>query len=503
MRKSISKTQFIAGCRCHKQLWLMQHKPHVCIDGDNTRTSDGDAVGELARKYFADAVTVPLDKAAVMTEKTQALLQEGATTICEATFMANGLSCSTDIVRFYPDGVDVIEVKSSTSAKDIQLSDIAFQCHVIRSAGYNIKNVYLMHINGDYVRGEDINLEELFILENVESSILGRTDFVEENIRKFEAICAGEEPCCDLSCNCEKPYVCPCKEYCFNLHGIPEKSVFSIHGMTAKKKYDLYSAGIVTMEDLKHAKPLLTARQYTQVSELTATPADGELIVVKVDEVKRFLETIRYPLYLLDFETVQHAIPPFPHSRPYAQIPFQYSLHTMTEALATPAHTDFLGQPGVDPRRGLAEKLCRDIPYGEQSMAYNMGFEKSVCNALADLYPDLRAHLLSIVDNMIDLMIPFQKKWVSTPEMHGSYSIKAVLPALCGSDPELDYHALPVVHNGEEAMSAYKALGSETDKNKISAIRNGLLQYCHLDTLAMVKVLNRLYELVEERSVHV
>ena len=126
-------------------------------------------------------------------------------------------------------------------------------------------------------------------------------------------------------------------------------------------------------------------------------------------------------------------------------------------------------------------------------MAYNSSFEKTVCRKLAALFPDLTDGLLSIVDNMVDLMIPFQKGWVTTPSMHGSYSIKAVLPALCGGDPALDYHALPVVHNGAQASETFGSLHLIKEYEKVEAIRKGLLLYCGLDTLAMVKVLEQLY----------
>ena len=131
------------------------------------------------------------------------------------------------------------------------------------------------------------------------------------------------------------------------------------------------------------------------------------------------------------------------------------------------------------------------------SMAYNNAFEKMVCRALATQYPEYAEHLRNIADNMVDLMIPFRNRWVSTPSMHGSYSIKAVLPALCGNDPSIDYHRLPVVHNGAEAMAIFADMADgRIPRDEFADIRKGLLMYCGLDTLAMVKVLQKLYELI-------
>lgn len=155
-------------------------------------------------------------------------------------------------------------------------------------------------------------------------------------------------------------------------------------------------------------------------------------------------------------------------------------------------HKEFLGREGIDPRRSLAERLCAVIPMNACVMAYNISFEKKQTKGLACLFFDLTEHLMGIHDHMLDLMIPFQSGAYYRREMGGSYSIKKVLPALCPDDPELDYHALNLVHNGEEAMTAYASL-HEKPPEEIAEILAALLAYCRLDTLAMVKILEKLY----------
>ena len=229
----------------------------------------------------------------------------------------------------------------------------------------------------------------------------------------------------------------------------------------------------------------LNPRQKVQIDAYL----NNKVTVVDKGAVQLFLKSIRYPVYHLDFESYQSPIPPSDDAWPYEQIPTQYSLHIEYED-GRLEHKEFLGN-SMDPRREIAESLCKDIPSDACVTAYNKTFECGRLNELADLYPDLREHLFSISNNVVDLIVPFKSGSYYHREMGGSNSIKAVLPALYPNDAELDYHALPVVHNGGEAMDIYPKMLVASPKEK-ERIRNGLLHYCCLDTLAMVKVLAKI-----------
>ena len=179
------------------------------------------------------------------------------------------------------------------------------------------------------------------------------------------------------------------------------------------------------------------------------------------------------------------------------QIPFQYSLHHVDDINGKLYHKEFLAESGIDPRRKLAEQLIEDIPYNACVLAYNMSFEKTVIKKLANYYEDLHEDLMKIHDNIKDLMIPFYNRDYYVKEMKGSYSIKSVLPALFPDDPELDYHNLPVVHNGGEASEAFLSLKNKS-KDEQKEIRNGLLVYCELDTYAMVKLWEKFKKIIGE-----
>ena len=205
------------------------------------------------------------------------------------------------------------------------------------------------------------------------------------------------------------------------------------------------------------------------------------------EALRDFLRQLRYPLYFLDFETMQPAIPQYVGTRPYAQIPFQYSLHYIEQEGGVLKHKEFLARSGTDPRRALAEQLCEDIPMNVCTTAYNKAFECTRLAELAEQFPDLAAHLLNIRDNIVDLLVPFQSGHYYNRAMGGSFSIKSVLPAIFPDDPSLDYHNLEGVHNGSEAMSIFPKIKDMPPEEQEKA-RHNLLKYCELDTYAMVKV---------------
>ena len=220
---------------------------------------------------------------------------------------------------------------------------------------------------------------------------------------------------------------------------------------------------------------------------------DTELVTPR--EIREFLKKLSYPLYFLDFETMQTPVPEYEGTKPYQQITFQYSLHWIEEEGGELKHSEYLGDSVNDPRRALAEQLCREIPRGVCSTAYNKGFERGRLLELAEAYPDLREHLTDIAEHLVDLIEPFRKKMVYMPEMNGSFSIKHVLPALQPDDPELKYENLDgSVHNGGEAMTIYPQI-ADMSPEEADYARQSLLKYCCLDTLAMVKVWEKLREI--------
>lgn len=493
----ITKTLFVQSS-CPKRLWLTRNKPEAVTNKDTQQTVEGREVGVLAREYFCSAynlIEAPTKRD--MASKTrQALLAPAGTVVCEAAFFSEDLYAAADIVIIGEKGLDIYEVKATTSIKSIQLEDVAFQCHVIEKAGYHVNSVHIMHLNNDYRLEGSLDVQKLFVLSDVTFNVHRMQEGIAEKINGCRDILAmNEEPDRSLSLQCEKPYLCACRDYCFAMHHVPSVSIFDVAGMTAQKKYALWNSGCRTPEEMLNRRNIFTERQSRQIQSMQSS--DRDELHVETAQLKKFLDSLRYPLYLLDFETFQCAIPRFQGVAPYEQIPFQYSLHWIEGKGGELRHAEFLAKEGVDPRLPLAAALSKDISREGMVMAYNNRFEKSVMAKLSQQFPELAPVLEAICDSMADLMLPFQKRWVYCDAMHGSFSIKAVLPALCGGDPELDYHRLPLIHNGAEAMSAFSTLHLTDDPVEVQRTRQALLNYCRLDTLAMAKILEKLYTLVE------
>ena len=208
---------------------------------------------------------------------------------------------------------------------------------------------------------------------------------------------------------------------------------------------------------------------------------------VNREGIKEFLDTLWYPLYFLDFETTQSIIPEFVGTKPYAQIPFQYSLHYIEREGGELHHKEFLAVSGENPLRGISERLCEDIPEDACVIVFNKRFERGRLGELASYFPDLSKHLNKIKGNIRDLMIPFRKGYYYNRKMEGSHSIKKVLPAIFPDDPSMDYHNLEGVHNGGEAMDLFPKIKDLPEEEQIIARKN-LLKYCELDTYATVKI---------------
>ncbi len=302
-------------------------------------------------------------------------------------------------------------------------------------------------------------------------------------------------------------------------HGISSPSVFDVYGgkgrggFTFKKKLDCYNRGLITFEDLRQTN--IGAIQNMQI-EAALTGKE----FINPDGIRKFLEKLTYPLYFLDFETMQQPVPQYDGQRPYQQITFQYSLHIKAaskreqsdtsigsaereqarpevkpSATADYEHREFLApSDGSDPRRSLAEQLCKDIPMNVCTLAYNKDFECGRIKELASLYPDLAVHLLNICDHIQDLLTPFQSSFYYVPAMGGSFSIKSVLPAFFPNEPTLNYHNLDLrCQNGGDAMTIFPRI-QFMEPEEAEASREALLRYCELDTWAMVKVWEKLKE---------
>ena len=491
---ALSKSLYIRGLQCEKSLWLKKKKPEVLQapdDGAQAIFDTGTLVGELACELFSGGERIEYtgDFSSQMA-KTKELMGRGTKVIYEATFCFDGILVMVDILRICEDELIINEVKSSTSVKEVYIDDASIQHYVISSLGYKVSAVNIIHIDNSYVRGEKLELEKFFHTEDVTEQVKQKQADIPQILSKFDEILSKDvEPDIDIGPHCSDPYNCDAWEYCWReQRGIPEYSIFDISRLRSDKKFELYKSGVVKFEDIKELDKFNSSQQIQIRSEHS-----GEQIIDK-EAIKEFLETLSYPLYHLDFETFQQAVPEFMGLSPYEQIPFQFSIHK-DDGKGNLEHFEFLAEVGADPRYELALNLIKFIPQDACVLAYNMSFEKKVIRHLAEIYPQISNELMAIHDNIKDLMVPFASKSYYHPKMQGSYSIKYVLPALV---PEFEsaYKDLNLIHHGGEAMQAYEAM-VYMPADERETYKKALLAYCKLDTLAMVKVLEKLREVAK------
>lgn len=482
----LSKSRYCKARQCKKIIWLKKYKPEYAIQkARDIVLENGTKVGQLAKGLFGKYENIDFNENLnIMIDQTKKLLKNKPNIITEASFNYNNNFCSVDILKNDIDGVEIYEVKSSTESSDIYLDDVSYQYYILNNLEFNIKKACIVYINNKYVKQGNLELNKLFNIEDVTEIAKSKQQEIENNIyelNKYMEEHMDNEPKDDIGIKCFKPYECEFWEYC--TRNLPKPNVFDIKGgMHLDKKFEKYYDGKISFNDLQNEN--INPKYLEQI--------DFELnnLQPKIDKdyIKEIIKALNYPLYFLDYETYQVAIPEIDGTRPYQQLPFQYSLHIIKEEGAAIEHKEFLAEiEDKDFIRHFAENLIKDIPDNGSVIIYNRAFEPARNREIAEMYPDLKDELERINCNMIDFLEPFKQRKYYTKEMQGSASIKYVLPALYQKDSELDYHNLPVVHNGEEASEAFLSLKGKS-KEKQKEIRNGLLVYCQLDTYAMVKI---------------
>jgi len=482
-RPFLSKSRFVKGLQCHKALYLHTHNPELADPVPPSREAAfqvGFEVGELAQGLFPGGVLIPYDPDSYdgQVAQTKAEMEKGTEVLYEAAFSHDDVFVKTDILRLGRYGWELYEVKSSGSVKDYHVPDLAVQYYVLKGAGVAVTRACLVHVNTQYVRNGDIEPDKLFTIEDLTDTVRNMEDFVKGEVAKMREMLKGGLPSIDIGPYCTDPFDCDFYGHCWQ--HIPEDSVFDLR-QKGVDKFELYRNGILHLKDVPldilNGKQRQQAEFYIEKKEFTDTEA-----------LRDFLNKIRCPIYFLDFETYMVAIPLYDGTSPFQQVPYQYSLHYLEHEGGNLGHYEFLAEPNADPRGEVAANLCGQIPDSACVLAFNAPFEIRVLGELAGAFPRCKAKLERIIDNTIDLAVPFRSRQVYHWEMNGSYSQKVVLPLLV---PGLSYEGMEVA-NGVMAMDAYFAMCGSKDPAEIAGIRSNLLKYCALDTLGMVKILERL-----------
>ena len=484
----LSKSQFTRGLQCHKSLWLLKNRPDQKAEPDaalQARFDAGTEVGILAQQLFPGGAALEYSSGISRNiRSTQEFIAQGTGTIYEATFRHDNVLAMVDILHKGPGGWEIYEVKSSTETKDIFINDTAIQYYVVAGSGLEVSRVFLVHLNNRYIRTGDLDLSKLFMIDDVTDLTKGRQADIPHLLADMRKTLEGGEPGIDIGPYCTEPYDCDFIPYCWQ--HIPECTIFDIANLRNNRKFSLYYGGILHMEDIPPDFSMSDNMQLQVEAELTGRE------FVNIRKIREFLTTVSEPLGFLDFETFMEPVPSFDFQRPYQQVPCQYSLHIL--ANGTLSHHEFLGRPDEDPRRALMKKLPADLRSCRTILVYNKSFEVARLQEIARDFPEFSPDVESITARIVDLMAPFRNRDYYVKEMCGSHSIKYVLPALV---PDLSYDNLTIA-DGEAAMLAYAKLAKNSTAEEQEKIRQDLLAYCRLDTLAMVRIWEKLISVTQQ-----
>ena len=483
-RPGLSKSRITALEQCPRKLWLSVHRPDLAtLDaGAEARFATGHQVGEIACRLHPDGVMVEAapDLAAALATTSRLLGDGFRGPIFEATFQHDGVLVRVDLLLPHGrKGWRMAEVKSSTRVKDYHLGDLATQVWVAEANGLDLTGAAIAHIDNSFVLTREGQYEGLFahaeMLPEARSIALGRADVV----KAARAVLAGPEPEREPGDHCSSPFDCEFVAHCSRHLPAPPPWPVTVLPYGGGKAW--LAKGVTNLLDLKASdlKPL-------QARIVQATRANRAFH--DAAGARKAMAGWPRPHAFLDFETIAPAVPLWIGTRPYQQIPFQFSLHIEESDGGPTAHHKFLKIDGGDPRVACAQALVAHVPEAGAIIAYNAGFERSVLKELAAAVPSHAKALLDMAARTVDLLPVARAHWYHR-DQRGSWSIKAVLPTIAQG---LGYESLEVKDGGEAQEAFLEAISTDCPPERRWALEEALKAYCERDTWAMVVLKRKL-----------
>lgn len=491
----ITTDNYLAMAHCERRSYLSEHKPReAVIDAEtqliNTQLEDALV---LARELFPNSQVVHGETLNERIAHTEKLLAGGCSTIFNAHIEANGLvaivnilnhNLNWEMITLLPmtmrDIRDFIIKDTAEAEFKFKLKGIAFNQKILEAKFPGQKcTPYAMGINSSYVRIGDLVVESVFEKANLEGKLATFATEIEENLISIKN--QKEDPMTMVGSHCKNP-ICPFKAYCWTNLG--EDSIHNIPRISPKKREEFISKGWNKVTEIPEAN---LATDLTDIQRGAVKNIKNGRVLKNPMKLAMFLNRLTYPIYYFDFEAFQPMIPQFENSKAFDMIPFQYSLH-IEERVGRDivlSHKGYLHTEKTDPRRQIAERMLEDLKDKGSIMVYNKTFEAGVIEYLATLYPDLAENLRRLLSRLVDLMVPFKEQQFFHPKMGFSYSLKAVQPALV---PDLSYKG-QVIEDGAQAMKAYWEILETKDEVRKQVLIKGLEDYCAMDTIVMVKII--------------
>lgn len=476
----LTKSKYLIGLQCPKYLWIIFHEPEKIPEAtvaEEFKFKEGEKVGEMAKKLFPKGIDLQTDDYAKNLKDTEKAIKEKKP-LFEAGFEFDNCFSRADILVPVGNKWDIIEVKSGTKVKDVNMYDVSFQKYVYENKGLKIRKCFLMHLNKEYIKKGKLDIKELFVKEDITSEVEEHIKGIKERIAEmFRIISSDKAPETTIGKQCKDPYECP---VCHCWEHLPENHVFCLY-RGGKLCYELYVNGVESIADIPNDIKLNDKQGIQRDCEIK-----GKIHVHK-ERIKHFLRTLHYPLYYLDFETFSTAIPMFDGLKPHQHVPFQFSLHIVEKEGSKPRHYEFLYDGSNDPRKEFILTLKKVLGDRGSIIVYNQSFEINRLKELGEYFPEHKNWVENVLTRIVDLLIPFRNFSYYNPKQQGSASIKKVLPALCNKS----YEGMEITDGGTASVEFFN-MCYNNGKN----VRKALLKYCELDTLAEVMIIGKLRELI-------
>lgn len=488
----LSKSKYLSGLQCHKLLWHYYNAKDEIPEADAATQAifdQGHIVGEYAKKLFPDGVEVGSDvkdfeQVLILSSKAMALRKP----LFEAAFKSKNAYARADILNpVGKDQWDMIEVKSSTEVQEINLHDIALQRFAYEGAGLKIAKCFILHINNEYVRHGKIEPKKLFKHVDVTKEVGELFSSVLPNLKEMLRVIGEKKfPEVEIGPHCNDPYDCPLHDKCWAF--LPENNPLTLYYFKKKKAFELIHSGNLDILALPKTVKL------SDKQEIQVTALRSEKPHIEPKGIRDFLAKLKYPLLYLDFETMATAIPLFDDVRPYQQVPFQFSLHIIEKPGGKPRHESFLAHGKTDPRSEILRKLKELLGDHGSIIAYNASFEIGILKECSNVLTSCSGWFSKIERRMIDLLSPFKSFYYYHPDQHGSASIKSVLPALTGKG----YEGMEIAEGGTASNEFLRVTyGDDITEDERNRVRHSLEEYCKLDTMAMVNIVEKLTEITK------
>ncbi len=482
----LSKSRFLAGRQCHLRLWYQCYDRDLASKPPPSQQAIFDAgheVGRLATQLYPDGVLIdePYYQHKQAVQSTIKAMQDPKVkAIYEAAFIYDGVRIRVDILERLEDGSwNLVEVKSSTSVKDVYYPDVAVQYYALEGCGLKISGAGILHINNQYVYdGQNLDLDSLFSFGDLTNDIKSMQPEIPSSLAELKAMLANTDaPEIQPSRHCHKPYDCEFWDHC--IKDMPEFWVYNINGIGENKLDDLADMGIQDIGNIPVTFPL------SQIQDRIRESVTNQQEYIS-KELKAELNDMEYPIHFLDFETIGPAIPRYAGTRPYQTIPFQWSNHILYED-GKLDHREYLCKEDKDPREEFTQTLI-DALGTEGSIVIYTSYETGVLNSIVEHFPHYADELWAIIDRFRDLHAIIRNNYYH-PNFYGSFSLKYVLPALV---PEMSYDKLSIQDGMQASLEYLRMMDPETPEEEKTRLRTDLLTYCGQDTEAMIKIRDEL-----------